>query len=136
MARAQEVKIPGVKVIVQKIGRKLFLSEDGQWTEGRARANEFLSAVEAIAFCIRCETREVCLVGKNEAGADVWFYPFGGDPILRAELKRLRRGLREGRRLRLQRQQIRARIDAVLAGAKETKKQTPFKRKSVGEPQA
>src|SRR5689334_2965063 len=121
-----------MKVIVQQIGRKMFLRERNEWTAARSEAVELATALAAIGFCISNRLREVVLVGRNEAGGDVYLYPFGGDPKIKAELKKLRRSVRESKRLKAERQMIRARLDILLAEAKETKKQFPFKRQQVG----
>src|SRR5690242_17162901 len=104
-----------MKVIVQQIGRKMFLRERNEWTAARGEAVEFATALAAIGFCISNQLREVMLVGRNEAGGDVYLYPFGGDPKIKAELKKLRRSVRESKRLKAERQMIRARLDILLA---------------------
>ena len=122
-----------MEVVVQQLKRKLFLVEPGQWTEVRIKARKFGTALEAIAYCAGCRLREVRLLGRGADDRDVYFYPFGGDPAVRAERRRIRRGIAESRRLKHERQTIRARIDILLAEAKEKKKQFPFKRKTIGE---
>jgi len=122
-----------MKVIVQQVNRKLFLRERNEWTTARDKAIEFATALAAIGYCIRAQIREIRLVAKNDAGEDVYLYPFGGDPTIRAELRNLRKHIREGRRLKTERRMIRARVDILLAEAKERRKQIPFKRKQVGD---
>jgi hypothetical protein len=120
-----------VRIRVQNLETKLVLTRVGTWTSDSADAAVFTEPMDAIAFCIRSHTRKVRLVGRNAAGADVYLYPFGGDPAVRAELKKLRKSIRESRRLKFERRVIRARLDAFAAGGKERRKQFPFKRKQV-----
>jgi len=115
-----------MKLIVQQRERALFLRRDEQWTPVRSEAAEFNTVVEAIVFCIHCDARETKLVGKNEAGKDVYVYPFGGDPVVKAERKKLRKGLRESRWLKAERRIIRTKIDMIVAARKEMMKQLPF----------
>ena len=122
-----------MEVIVQQLMRKIFLSKAGGWTPARKDAKKFRTALEAIAFCIHNQSREIKLLGRNEAGADMYLYPFGGDPAARAELRQLRKSIRESRRLKTERRVIQARIDILLAEGKENKKQLPFKRQPVAD---
>ncbi|HKQ39192.1 MAG TPA: hypothetical protein VJ063_14035 [Verrucomicrobiae bacterium] len=115
-----------MKVIVQQLDRKQFLSESGQWTAVLSEAAEFKTVLEAIVFCIQLQARAVKLRSENNAREEVYFYPFGGDPALKLEHRKLRKGIREARRLRAERRQIRARIDALMAPGKEKRKQVPF----------
>jgi hypothetical protein len=117
-----------MKVIVQQKERALFLRRDEQWTPVRSKATEFETAVEAIVFCIHCHTREVKLVARNGAGVDIFLYPFGGDPGVKNDLKKLRRSIKESQRLKTERRLIRARVDSLIASRKELKKQVPFVR--------
>jgi hypothetical protein len=121
-----------MKVVVQQRGRKLFLRKNEEWTAVRSEAAEFGTVVDAIMFCIHCRARDIRLVGSNDA-ADVYLYPFGGDPVVRLEQRKLRRSIRESRRLRMERRRIRGRIDALMAERKEKKKQFPFKRIRVAD---
>ena len=122
-----------MQVIVQQLTRQMFLGKTGGWTPSRKDARQFRTALEAIAFCIHNHAREIKLVGRSDVGADVYLYPFGGDPVARLELKRLRRSIKESRRLKTQRRVIQARIDILLAEGKEKKKQLPFKRQPVAD---
>ena len=122
-----------MKVIVQQLTRKLYLLKSGEWTVVRSEAAGFKTVVEALMFCIHCHQREVKLVGQNDAGEDTYIYPFGGDPVVRLELKRLRRTVRESRRLKTERRFIRVRLDSVMAQGKEEKKKFPFQRTQVAE---
>ena len=122
-----------MKVIVQQIGRNLFLRGRGEWTESRAQARRFATALDAISMCIRYQMKEVRLIGQDADGRDVHLYPFGGDPAVRLQLKQLRRSIRESQRIKSERRVIRARIDILMAEGKEKKKQFPFKREAIGE---
>jgi hypothetical protein len=119
-----------MKVIVQQLGRKLYLRKSGEWTATRSDAAGFKTVVEALMFCIHRHEREIKFVGQNQAGQDTCLYPFGGDPAVRLELKKLRRSVRESRRLNTERSLIRARLDAQ---GKEEKEKFPFPRKEVAE---
>ncbi|HKQ40299.1 MAG TPA: hypothetical protein VJ063_19655 [Verrucomicrobiae bacterium] len=122
-----------MKVIVQRTDKKLFLRERNEWTGARNEAIEFATALAAIGYCIRSQIREIRLVGKNETGEDVYLYPFGGGPSIKLKLRNMRKHIRESRRLKAERRAIQARIDILLAEAKETKKKVPFKREPVAE---
>jgi hypothetical protein len=122
-----------MKVIVQQLARKLYLSKSGEWTAARSEAAGFNAVVDALMFCIQCHEREVKLVGQNEAGEEAYLYPFGGDPVVRLELKRLRRSVRESRRLKTERRFVRARLDSMMAPGKEERKKFPFQRTQVAE---
>ena len=103
-----------MKVVVQQSESAMYLREDEQWTAVRSEAVEFKSVLDALTFCIRCRARHVRLVCQGDAGAHVYLYPFGGDPAVKAELRKLRRSLRESRCLRRERRLVRARIVALL----------------------
>ena len=120
-----------MEVIVQQLTRKMFLEKTGGWSPSRKDAKKFKTALDAMVFCIHRQMREVKIVGTNEAGAEVCLYPFGGDPVARLELKRLRKSVRESRRLKTERRIIQARIDILMAEGKEKKKQLPFFRKET-----
>lgn len=120
-----------MKVIVQELSGKLFLQETGIWTESRPEAKRFSTALEAISFCIHCKAKEVRLLGQNENGEDVFLYPFGGDPAVKVERKRLRRELAEGRRLKAEQQEIHARMDMLLSESKERDRRSPLECKQV-----
>jgi hypothetical protein len=120
-----------MKVIVQRLTKKLYLRKSGAWAAERSEAAQFKTVVDALMFCIHCHEREVKLVGQNEAGDDVFLYPFGGDPAVRLELRRLRKSVRESRRLKTERRFIRGRLDALMAQGKEQKKQFPFEPRHV-----
>ncbi len=118
-----------MQVIVQHLHRKQFLQEAGDWTGSRDQAKQFGTALEAIGFCIRSHAKDVFLIGQNDEGQDVRLYPFGGDPAVKLELKRLRKSIRESQRLKAERGVIQGRIDLLLAESKEVRKQVPFKRR-------
>jgi hypothetical protein len=122
-----------MKLIVQQRQRRLYLRQNGQWTAIRSKAAEFNTVVEAIMFCIHCQARDIRLVGRNEAGVEIYMYPFGGDPMVKRELKVLRKSIKESHRLKAERRAIQARIDSLMAEGKEKKKQIPFKRGRIGE---
>jgi hypothetical protein len=126
-----------MKVVVQQMEKKLFLQNEEQWTPARTEALEFETALEAISFCIATHRRAVRLLGQREDGTDVYLYPFGGDPVARAERKKVRKAVAESHRLKCGRRMIRAQIDVLAAGQKEKGKKLPFKRSPVaGEGQA
>jgi hypothetical protein len=122
-----------MKVVVRQKARALYLREDGHWAASRREAAEFESIPQAVIVCIRAGARNIKLVGKNEAGANVCFYPFGGDPVARAEAKKLRRRIQESARLKREMRMIEARIDSLLAEAKEEKHRSPVKRRDIEE---
>lgn len=108
-----------MKVVVQQKNGKLFLGESGQWIETRTEGKEFGNPVDAIVHCIGIQMRDIRLLGQSDAGTDVYLYPFGGDPVVKAEGKRVRRLIRESHRSKSERRAIRARIDALVAQGKE-----------------
>ena len=110
-----------MRVVVEQIKRKLFLCGGSRWTHVRAEALQFSTALEAIRFCIRTQTREIRLVNERKNGKDLYLYPFGGDPTVRLELKKLRKIVRESRRLKAERRNIQTRINALLLEGKEGK---------------
>jgi hypothetical protein len=120
-----------MKVVVQQMHTDVFLNARGQWSAARPEAAEFKNPLDAIAFCIRFKARDVRLVTYGNTGEDVYLYPFGGDPLQKAELKKLRKVTRESRRLKAERRIIEARIDGLLAQSKEVRKQFPFARKPI-----
>jgi hypothetical protein len=122
-----------MKVIVQQMERRLFLRNEEQWTPLRSEAMEFATALEAIVFCIQTHRRAVRLLGSGGSGKDVYLYPFGGDPGRKLEMKKLRRSVTDSQRLKRERRILKSRIDMLVAGQKEEKKQFPFKRGSVGQ---
>src|SRR3954468_18503645 len=120
-----------MKVVVQHLESERFFGLDANWVE-RAAARVFADSVQAITSCIQRNIRMVRLVAKKEPGGqELYFYPFGHDPATKAQRKKLRKSLQRNRQIREQTQTIQKRIDALLAGAKETKKKFPFKRKTV-----
>jgi hypothetical protein len=122
-----------MKLIVQQRQRRMYLRQNGQWTAIRSKAAEFNTVVEAIMFSIHCRARDIRLAGRNEAGVEIYIYPFGGDPVVKRELKMLRRSIKESHRLKAERRVIQGQIDSLMAEEKEKKKQIPFKRERIGE---
>lgn len=122
-----------MKVIVQHRDKKLFLAKSEQWTPKRSEAREFATAIEAIAFCIHCCARKTKLLGQNEAGTDVYLYPFGGDPAVRLARRKLRRSIREGQRLKWERRLLRARMHTLIAQRKEEKEKHAFPRNQAAD---
>ena len=92
----------------------------------------FKDPLTALSFCIQRGIRLVRLVGNSNCpGEERFIYPFGGDPVIKAQRKGLRRKLAENRRLQRKQRALMARIDALQAEAKERKKQARFPRNSV-----
>jgi hypothetical protein len=121
-----------MKVVVQHLESEQFLGANDAWVVSKADARSFKNSVEAITFCIERRMRLVRLIAGNEFDQrELFFYPFGGDPVAKAERKTLRKALAASRRLKEERRVIQRRVDALLAEAKETRKQFPFKRKEV-----
>jgi hypothetical protein len=120
-----------MNVVVQHIESRLYLARDGSWVKLDARPATFGNVVEAISACIHQGIRLVRLVGNAGSSDEKYLYPFGGDPAIKAERKKLRKSLAESRRLKQQRRNIVARLDMIEAEAKERRKQVPFKRKPV-----
>jgi hypothetical protein len=85
-----------VKVVVQHLKRQHFLSRRGEWTVS-SRAKVFDNALEALRFCIERKIREVRLVANDRCGAEMYVYPFGGDPAVKARRKMVKRAVREAR---------------------------------------
>jgi hypothetical protein len=123
-----------MNVVIQHTETKLYLTQDGSWVKLDAKPVEFANAVEAISFCIQRGLRSIRLV-NNPGSADLerYLYPFGADPAIKAERKKLRKSLTESRRLKQQRRTLMAHLDMIEAEAKERRKQVPFKRKPVSE---
>ena len=125
-----------IAIRIQSISGKEYLTQSGVWTRHAADAALFVEAMPAIMLCIRFRLRDVRLVGTTPGRAEVYLYPFGRDPCVKAELKELRKNIRESRRLKADRNIIRARIDALMAGGKERRKQWPFIRQAVSQDRA
>ena len=110
-----------MKVIVQQIGKRLYLRLSGEWTATMEEANRFRDAMEALRFCVRKHLREVRLVSNfGRPGAERFLYPFGGDPAVKAERKRVRGAIRASHRLKHERRMI-----LNMLTAEEKKKQLP-----------
>src|SRR5687768_7839174 len=122
-----------MNVVVQQLHSRLYLAANGEW--GRLEgAAVFSNPVDAISFCIQRRIRDVRLVSNSDRpGKETFVYPFGQDPTVAAERKKLRRFIAESRRLARQKRMLMARIDLLRAEAKEKKKQFPFKRKRLSQ---
>jgi hypothetical protein len=121
------------KVMVKQLEQALFLQDERRWTPLRDEAMKFGTALEAIAFCIRINRRDVRLLGQDESGKDLYLYPFGGDPATKVERKKLKQSMRVNRGLHRERRMTRARIETMMASQKEDGTQIPFKRTVVGD---
>ena len=121
-----------MNVVVQHITSKLYLTREGAWVALEAEPALFRDPVTALSFCIQRGIRLVRLVGNaNSPGEERFIYPFGGDPVIKAERKSLRRKFAESRRLQRQQRALLASIDALQAEVKERKKQALFRRKPI-----
>ena len=121
-----------MNIVVQHLGTRLYLAKDGSWVKLDARPATFKNAVEAISRCIKQSLRSVRLVSNfDSSGNERFLYPFGEDPVIKAEKKKLRRSLAESRRLKQKKRIIMQHLDVVRADAKESKKQYSFTRKSA-----
>src|SRR5262245_47131696 len=109
----------------------LYLGGDGQWTKRETKAIVFSDAVSAISYCIQRKLRNIRLVSNSQTpGKEIFVYPFGHDPAIKAQVKALRKAVSRSRRLNRERRLLLARLDMLRAEAKERKKQFPFKRKT------
>jgi hypothetical protein len=123
-----------MNVVVQHLESGLYLAPKANWVKLEAQPLVFGNPVEAITYCIQRSLRSVRLV--NNAGVpeeEKFVYPFGEDPTVKAERKRLRRLVAQSRRLKQDKRMLQARVDMMEAEAKERRKQIPFKRKPVAE---
>ena len=112
-----------MNVVVQHITSKWYLTREGAWVALEAEPALFRDPVTALSFCIQRGIRLVRLVGNaNSPGEERFIYPFGGDPVIKAERKSLRRKFAESRRLQRQQRALLASIDALQAEVKERKK--------------
>lgn len=126
-----------MNIVVQHLDTRLYLAKDGSWVKLDARPAKFENAIEAISRCIKHGLRSVRLVSDFDSpGNERFLYPFGEDPVIKAEKKKLRRSLRESRRLKQQKRIAMHHLDVVCAEAKETRKQFPFTRKAIAESSA
>jgi hypothetical protein len=118
-------------VLVQNLESKLYLARDGSWVQLDGKPATFPNAVEAVSFCIQRRLRAVRMVTNAGQSEEKFVYPFGADPAIKAERKKLRRAFSDSRRLKQQQRELIARIQMIQDGQKETRKQAPFKRKRV-----
>lgn len=122
-----------MNVVVQHIQTKLYLGRDASWLKGHEQALSFPNALEAISFCIQRGIRSIRLVGNAGSTQESFLYPFGDDPVIKAQKKKLRRALAESRRLKAQKNMLMQRLDVLQAESKEVKKQFPMQRKPISE---
>jgi len=115
-----------MNVVVQHNTSKLYLTREGAWVALEAEPALFKDPVTALSFCIQRGIRLVRLVGNaNSPGEERFIYPFGGDPVIKAQRKNLRRKFAETRRLQQKQRAQLAGIDG-LAEVKGRKKQALF----------
>ena len=123
-----------MNVVVQHIESKLYLTRQGAWVALEAEPALFKDPVTVLSFCIQRGIRSVRLVGNvHSAGNERFIYPFGGDPVIKAAKKSLRRSLAQSRRFKQQKRTALQHLNTVRAEAKERKKQFPFKRNAVSD---
>ena len=121
-----------MSVLVQNLETGLYLAPKGAWVSLNGSPQTFANAVEAISFCIQRSLREIRLVYEAGCeGKERFFYPFGQDPAIQSEKKRLRRSLAESRRLKRQTNILLQRLEMMRAQTKEQNKQVPFERKQI-----
>ena len=110
-----------MNVVVQHIDTKLYLAENGSWLKTHEESVSFSNALKAISFCIQRGIRSVRLVSNPGPTQQTFVYPFGEDPGIKAEKKKLRRALAESRRLKAQKHTVLQHIDVLRAEAKDLK---------------
>ena len=126
-----------MSVVVQHLTSKLYLTREGGWVELEAAPAVFKDPVSALTFCMQRGIRSVRLVGNATCpGGERFIYPFGGDPVVKAERKKRRRKFAENRRLQHQQRALMAGLDVMQAEARERKKQVPFNGKREAEKQS
>ena len=91
-----------MNVLVQNLDSRLYLAPKGGWVKLDQRPLVFANAVEAISFCIQRSFRMIRLVNNAGSHGETYLYPFGDDPLVKAERKKLRKLLAESRRLKQQ----------------------------------
>ena len=122
-----------MNVLVQNLDSRLYLAPKGGWVKLGQRPLVFANAVEAISFCIQRSFRMIRLVNNAGSHGETYLYPFGDDPLVKAERKKLRKLLAESRRLKQQKRVLMARMDMLQAEAKERRKGVPFKRRPLSD---
>ena len=120
-----------MNVLVQNLDSRLYLASKGGWVQLDQRPLVFANAVEAISFCIQRSFRMIRLVNNAGSHGETYLYPFGDDPLVKAERKKLRKLLAESRRLKQQKRVLMARMDMLQAEAKERRRGVPFKRRPL-----
>jgi hypothetical protein len=132
-----ELKAEKIAIRIEAADKKLFLRRLGTWTREWEKAAVFRQAVKAIAFCLRLGIRDIRLVARNKAGLTVYAYPFGGDPVFKAELKRVRKQIREGRRVRAAHRTLEGRMNMLINDCNPPRQRTQrpqdeYRRRCVG----
>ena len=123
-----------MNVVIQHLESRLYLTGNANWVKLNDGPRIFPDPLAAISFCIQRSLREIRLVGNPGClGEEKHFYPFGQDPSVAAERRKLRKLVAENRRLKKQRQIVLAHIDLLQAESKEKKRQFPFRRKPLGQ---
>ncbi|HTD87031.1 MAG TPA: hypothetical protein VK850_10680 [Candidatus Binatia bacterium] len=120
-----------MSIIVQHLTSRLYSGSKGEWKKLAAGAARFENALAAISFCIQHGIRSVRLVHNPGTESERYFYPFGEDPGIKAEKKKLRRALVESRRQQQRNRELFSRVEALQAETKELRKQQPFKRQGI-----
>lgn len=112
-----------MEVVIQAIEKRHFLGRDGTWVGTREAARVFADSIQAISFCIQRNIRTVRLIATRDGGGEEsHFYPFGYDPVAKAERKKVRRALAASRRSRHQQRMVQRRLDTLITDGKEKKK--------------
>jgi hypothetical protein len=126
-----------MKIFVQQISTGLFLKAAKDWVEPLSEARIFGTSISAVAYCVghlSSLARDIRLMARSEnPESDLYFYPFGRDPVRELERENLRKQLAENRELRERSRVLLKAIDAVAAETKDRKKQVPFKRAGTKE---
>ena len=105
-----------MKIRIQSIETKLFLTRNGEWRRGSGDAGVFVDVVEAITICLRRGIKNVRFTATNEqSGKESYAYPIGGDPVAHAQRKQLRRCIREQRRVKQEHRELVARMQRLAA---------------------
>lgn len=103
-----------MKLLVQHLGTKLFLADDGGWVSLTGRPRAFAHPVTAIKFCIARSLRDVRLVGGIlPPGKAAYYYPFGNDPAIKKQKKEIRKFIAEQRRIMSQTRVLKARMTSI-----------------------
>ena len=96
-----------MQILVEHLKTRSFLAEDGTWVHAD-HPLIFSNAIDAISFCVRYRIRTVRLIGRvTENSKYNHIYPFGHDPVVLQERRRLRALVREQGRKRKREQLLR-----------------------------